>query len=156
METCKDDFPELPTGRSRKSIHIACEEMDFTWSIQEVREFRTLWRAGVSVQDIAKYFNRDEREVEILIIDQFKSGKAKSTMAEELNKSKKAIASIIRTDEDDNPTLIMIGGKRYAVKRPGERSDQDGKVNSSRKSAKRKPYVQKRKSRKKANESIVG
>lgn len=54
----------------RLNTYIACEEYDFTWDEKEVARFRELWRAGVSIPDIAKELNRHENEVIFLVVDQ--------------------------------------------------------------------------------------
>lgn len=55
--------------------HIACENLDFSWTRKEVRQFRELWNGGISITDIAKFLKRREEEVAILIIDQSLSGR---------------------------------------------------------------------------------
>lgn len=53
-----------------RTLYIACEEMDFYWTVSELMHFRYMWNQGKSITDIASYFNRDPDEVGILIIDQ--------------------------------------------------------------------------------------
>ncbi|MBP1999731.1 hypothetical protein J2Z69_000750 [Paenibacillus shirakamiensis] len=55
--------------RSRNKLLIACEEMDFTWSDSEVKEFVSMWKAGISIEQMAAKFERDPDEVLVLAID---------------------------------------------------------------------------------------
>ncbi|MNX81011.1 hypothetical protein D3C86_1126860 [compost metagenome] len=61
----------------RKSIYIACEELDFTWGTEEAKTFDAMWEAGASVREIAKALGRDVDEVAILTIDRSRKGKIK-------------------------------------------------------------------------------
>ncbi len=55
-------------------LHIACEEMDFTWSLRQVRSFREMWNEGNSIHEMAAYFRRAEEEIALLILDQASRG----------------------------------------------------------------------------------
>ncbi len=54
--------------------YVACENLDFTWSKDDVAALRELWREGHAVPDMAKYFKRKEEEVALLVIDQSRKG----------------------------------------------------------------------------------
>ncbi|MCG7385068.1 helix-turn-helix domain containing protein [Paenibacillus sp. ACRRY] len=51
-------------------IHIACEELNFTWRIKDVLEFREMWEQNHSLTSIAKYFRRPVLELFVLAVDQ--------------------------------------------------------------------------------------
>lgn len=53
----------------RKNIYLACEDMDFVWSDQQVALFDRMWEQGLSVWEIAEQFKRDPDDVAILAID---------------------------------------------------------------------------------------
>lgn len=63
--------------QKRLNIYIACEDYDFTWDVTELATFRTLWRAGLSIPDIAKEMHRHEIEVAILAMDQAEQARIK-------------------------------------------------------------------------------
>ncbi|MEK5057685.1 hypothetical protein BK126_05300 [Paenibacillus sp. FSL H7-0326] len=60
--------------KQRVSIYLACEEMDFTWSREEVKEVDQMWNEGIDVRSIANKVQRDPDELLILIIDRAKKG----------------------------------------------------------------------------------
>ena len=60
--------------RQRNKLYIACEEYDFTWSSDELRSFREMWRQGLSIREISMELKRHQNEVAILIIDQSEIG----------------------------------------------------------------------------------
>ncbi|NOU54952.1 hypothetical protein HN020_09345 [Brevibacillus borstelensis] len=60
--------------KSRRTRYIACEEYDFTWSDDELKRFREMWRKGLHILDISKEMQRHRNEVAILIIDQSERG----------------------------------------------------------------------------------
>lgn len=68
---------------SRKSIYIACENLNFVWDIQDVREFDLKWREmrkqGMTTleitKELAEYFGRDQDEVAILAMDRARRGR---------------------------------------------------------------------------------
>jgi len=51
-------------------IHIACEQMDFTWRLAHVLEFRDMWQRGCCLMQIAEYFSRPVLEIILLAADQ--------------------------------------------------------------------------------------
>jgi hypothetical protein len=60
----------LQAKKSAAKIHIACEEMNFTWKIAHVKEFRDMWQRGCCLMHIAEYFSRPVLEIILLAADQ--------------------------------------------------------------------------------------
>ncbi|ARF66696.1 hypothetical protein ABNC92_20805 [Paenibacillus larvae] len=56
---------------------IACEDMDFLWSISDLKQTKNMWKLGYSVEEMAQKLNRDPDEVAILIMDLFRHGEIK-------------------------------------------------------------------------------
>ncbi len=54
--------------------YIACDNFNFLWSREEVKAFRELWREGYSIQEMARYFKRQEEEIALLVLDQASKG----------------------------------------------------------------------------------
>ncbi|MGC4378288.1 hypothetical protein WD019_15370 [Fictibacillus sp. Mic-4] len=65
------------TYLTRPKTYIACEDMDFGWSEQEVLDFDEMWQDGCSLEFIAKRFDRDIDEVALLLIDRARKRKCK-------------------------------------------------------------------------------
>ncbi|MEE4565254.1 hypothetical protein V2U88_22645 [Paenibacillus polymyxa] len=62
-------------GKMTRNIHIACEEMNFLWSSDDLAEFRDMWRQGYSVEEIRSYFDRESwQEVILIALDQIRWG----------------------------------------------------------------------------------
>lgn len=59
-------------------LYIACEEINMIWKEPHVEEFREMWKAGLSIREIAEYFDRGTDEVMILAMDQAKQKLIKS------------------------------------------------------------------------------
>lgn len=59
-------------------MYIACEEMNFMWTNEEVKAMTEMWDAGISVVDMANYFKRTPEETLLLIIDRNKKGRLKT------------------------------------------------------------------------------
>lgn len=55
--------------------YIACEQYNFEWTKPDLDRFRTLWKSGCHIEDMAKKLNRRPAEVAMLIIDQADRGK---------------------------------------------------------------------------------
>lgn len=55
-------------------MRIVCEEVNFFWKDQAIKDFRTMWREGKSIQQMSYVLDRDPDEVLILAIDQCRSG----------------------------------------------------------------------------------
>lgn len=62
---------------SRKKTYIACERFNFQWCETQVMEFDRLWKQGLSRWDLAQHFDRDMREIDMLIYDRAELGKIK-------------------------------------------------------------------------------
>ncbi len=58
-------------------VIVACEELNFVWHPEKVRQFRELWAAGEDIREIAKRLHRKPEEVAILVMDQARSSKIK-------------------------------------------------------------------------------
>lgn len=50
-------------------MYIACEELNFMWTKNEVRKTRRMLNDGYKIQEMAEELKRDIDEVAILIID---------------------------------------------------------------------------------------
>lgn len=61
----------------RITTYIACEELNFTWSNEQVSEFEKRWRTGKKfgqssldmIAELSKRFNRLPEEIVILALD---------------------------------------------------------------------------------------
>lgn len=60
---------KLYMKEERLTTYIALEEMNFTWSLEEVEEFEEMWREACSLTEIAAHFKRTHEEVAVLIMD---------------------------------------------------------------------------------------
>lgn len=49
--------------------YLACEDMNFMWTRQQVKDFRILWEEGRSLDELARYFRRSQEEILILALD---------------------------------------------------------------------------------------
>lgn len=60
----------------RETLYIACEEVNFIWTISEVQEFDRLWREEliVDVRELSKRLERPLHDVAFLIWDRANSG----------------------------------------------------------------------------------
>lgn len=56
--------------KSSRILYTALEDLDFHWDIDQIEEFKKMWRKGYSIVDIAEYFDRPQEEVAVLLIDQ--------------------------------------------------------------------------------------
>lgn len=56
--------------RSSNNLYIACEDYNFTWSDEEIKQFREMWRQGVSIPQMAVELRRHQNEIGILVMDQ--------------------------------------------------------------------------------------
>lgn len=65
---------ELASHKRRRNIYLACMDMDHVWDEDEVSKFDGLWKAGVSIVQIAESFGRTVDEVAILVIDRASLG----------------------------------------------------------------------------------
>jgi len=60
--------------RPQERLHVALDDLDFSWMPAEVERFRRYWAAGRSVYEIAERLGRDADEVALLAMDQARSG----------------------------------------------------------------------------------
>jgi hypothetical protein len=58
----------------RPRLYVACEDFDFTWSLEEVQEFDEMWKQGANVYDLQEYFNRSQEEILLLALDRAMKG----------------------------------------------------------------------------------
>lgn len=62
------------------SYYIACEDVNFLWTMDQVEEFQQLWRSGVcDVLELAAHFDRKAYDVAFLIWDRAHRGYIKPT-----------------------------------------------------------------------------
>lgn len=64
----------------RKYIYTALEnveEVEWYWSVKEILAFQELWKADISVRDIAACMKRTEMSVLLLSLDRIAKGKIK-------------------------------------------------------------------------------
>lgn len=122
---------------SRDVIYIACEEMNFIWSEEEVNEFINLWNSGIDILSIAEHFNRDPDEVGLLVIDQARNGSIASrhTLPNK-GESHKVIAKVEKM-KNNQPTVITIHGMRFVLEHPNQGRAKHGPSNTARQSAQR-------------------
>ncbi len=59
---------------SKRKTYLACEEMDFSWTKQQVLDFVYLWEEGQTLINIANYLKRAQEEVLLLALDQATHG----------------------------------------------------------------------------------
>ncbi|MNH86343.1 hypothetical protein D3C73_387980 [compost metagenome] len=60
---------ELVSKRKNRDVYIACEELDFTWSREEVKRFDKYMKDGMTLEEISGLLERHLDEVRILHID---------------------------------------------------------------------------------------
>lgn len=48
---------------------IACEDLDFMWTLTDIKLCKSMWIQGFSIWDMARALERDVDEVTLLIID---------------------------------------------------------------------------------------
>ncbi|MEW9702852.1 helix-turn-helix domain containing protein [Paenibacillus sp. SI8] len=60
--------------QERLNLYIACEEMNMIWDDPDVLAFESMWKEGLSIDDIAKSFGRDIDEVALLVMDRARKG----------------------------------------------------------------------------------
>ena len=49
--------------------YLACEDMNFMWTRQQVKDFRILWDEGRNIDELARYFGRPQEEILIIALD---------------------------------------------------------------------------------------
>ncbi|MEH7435486.1 hypothetical protein [Bacillus thuringiensis] len=50
--------------------YIMLEQFNHGWSNQQINDFREMWKAGISIENISKVFKRKPQEVILLVYDQ--------------------------------------------------------------------------------------
>lgn len=55
--------------------YILLENFNHGWSNQQINDFREMWKAGISVGNIAKVLKRNPQEVILLVYDQAEGNK---------------------------------------------------------------------------------
>lgn len=53
----------------KKVEYLLFEDMDLTFTNDEVKKFDYLWKEGLDIRDIAKYLDRNIEEVNLLAFD---------------------------------------------------------------------------------------
>lgn len=61
--------------RPAERLHIACEDLDLSFTAQEVWDVIRWWNEGLSYDAMADGLDRDADEVAILLIDLARSGR---------------------------------------------------------------------------------
>lgn len=57
------------------SYYIACDDVNFMWTLEQVEEFEQLWRSGiVDIIELAEHFDRAAYEMAFLIWDRAHRG----------------------------------------------------------------------------------
>lgn len=51
---------------------IVCEDLDFMWSLTDIKRIKQMWEQGMSVDDMSQSVSRDSDEVAILIMHLFR------------------------------------------------------------------------------------
>lgn len=84
------------------SVYIACENVDFVWSLKQVLEFDDLWQSGVTdTRELANHFNRSEADISFLIYDRAHQRKIKRKKSElKLSTQRRGKKNNVRWDLD--------------------------------------------------------
>ncbi|WP_211750434.1 helix-turn-helix domain-containing protein [Paenibacillus sp. Marseille-Q4541] len=61
--------------KNRRNIYLACDELDFTWGVDEIYQFEDMWKQGKNINCIAEELKRDPDELAILAIDRARQGR---------------------------------------------------------------------------------
>ncbi|AQZ45587.1 hypothetical protein [Paenibacillus larvae] len=56
---------------------IICEDIDFMWTLTDIKRIKQMWEQGMSVDDMSQSVSRDPDEVAILIMELFRNGEIK-------------------------------------------------------------------------------
>lgn len=62
---------------ANSQTYIACEDLDFIWTEEEVFDFQCQWADGVTLEDLVQYFGRTQEEILILALDLGLKGKVR-------------------------------------------------------------------------------
>lgn len=61
----------------RDEVYVAGADIDFIWSMKQVRLFRKRWKENIPLDKIAEELGRDIFDVEELALDQSRKGRIK-------------------------------------------------------------------------------
>lgn len=61
----------------RDEVYVAGADIDFIWSMKQVRLFRKRWKENVPLDEIAAELGRELYDVEELALDQSRKGRIK-------------------------------------------------------------------------------
>lgn len=59
-------------------MYIALDELNFDWSMKQVRAVEEMYQQGISIQDMARKIKRTKLEVALLVIDRAEKGYIKA------------------------------------------------------------------------------
>lgn len=62
---------------SRRKVYVALEDLDLIFDERIIPEVIKMWKGGLSVEDIAKTYNRDPDEIACLIMSLAREGRIK-------------------------------------------------------------------------------
>lgn len=104
-------------------VYIACEEMDFTWTQDQLRDFNRMWKQGLSHIEIAEHLNRDPYEVILLVLDYIRINRIKDCIRVDIHdKSAPKTSLLDRIDSDllhelysDNSLSLEDVAKKLSV-----------------------------------------
>lgn len=60
--------------RPQEQLYIALEDLDFSWTLEEIEQALQKWNEGLHIGDIAEEMQREEDEVFLLLLDQARKG----------------------------------------------------------------------------------
>lgn len=60
-----------------RETYIALEELNFSWTKEELFDFECMWDEGATLDELAEYFERTPEEILILALDRGMKGKIK-------------------------------------------------------------------------------
>lgn len=70
----RDFTPKPDRTKKDTSMTIILESLDFSWTDADMQTFREMWRAGVSLIEIAEKLNRPTDEVALLVLHEAREG----------------------------------------------------------------------------------
>jgi len=69
--------PDVTHRRQKHALAervIVLEDLDFAWTKEQVARFREMWKAGVSLEEMAERLRRDLDEVALLAMHERRQG----------------------------------------------------------------------------------
>lgn len=115
------------TLSERRDRYIACEQMNFIWSLPDVWAIDDMWRKGVSLVEMAQKIDRDPDEVFILLMDRIRTNKLHARPGgmfggvPEPEESKDALTKEVYLMERSRNVSKRQIAKKYGLSRPGLR-----------------------------------